>query len=450
MEIPRTGHLVSAARYNYEVRGNGLFGAAILVVGIGAALFAIALMVRCYMPCPFGDAWVVVNSIANGNGPASWSWVLGQNNEHRIAIPRLLIWLDLVAFHGKNVSLLFEIYLALLLHWLAICYAVERFTDFPKSLKRTLEGVFAFCVFHPNQSENLTWSFQIAFVLPFALATLALLAIAFFTRLSRPWPAAFSVAVAPILAGFNLVSGLLIGPIVLGLAIVRRLPYRFLLSITAIFLISVAAYFSGYEPPKPPYSPQQALADPKGTFVYVLTYFGASWTNILPHKERILAFLSIICFGIVLIRSVRKWKELSEFEWFCIAECSLMLVVAATTALGRLAFGPGQAYARRYQTPAMLYWAALCSLVLIAVWHSKRVRFQLAQGIVLAIMVLSVLTFFRIWDRASERADRLRQACDAVVAGAHSKETIETLGATAGVEPGATMLRSAWHVAKKR
>ncbi len=440
----------SGTQYNYQSRLALSFGTAILALAIIVVLFSIALTVRCYMRCPFGDEWFVINSIANGQGPSSWSWIFSQHNEHRIAFPRLLIWLDVAGFHGKNISLFAEIYLVLTLHWIAICYALEHFTEFSTALKRTLEGVFGFCIFHPNQSENLTWAFQIAFVVPFAAATIALLAIAFFRQVRRPWVTALSVALAPVFAGLNLVSGLLIGPVVVCLAIVRRLPYRFVAIIAAIFSLSAAWYFWNFRSPQAPYSPQYALADPKGIFVYVLTYFGASWTNILPHKERIAALLSLVCFAGLLIRSTRRRKEASEFEWFCIAECSLMVAVAVTTALGRLAFGVGQAYASRYQTPAMLYWGALSSLVLIAVWDRHRVRFPLAQGIVLAIMFLSALTFFRIWDRALERADQLRRACEAVATGAYSKETVEMLGATAGVEPGASMLRDGWHAARKR
>ncbi|MGI9075312.1 MAG: hypothetical protein ACR2JB_29230 [Bryobacteraceae bacterium] len=420
-------------------------GTTILIFGIAVAFISLALTVRCYMPCPFGDEWFVIDSIARGNGPSSWSWLFGQHNEHRIAIPRALIWLDLVRFDGKNVSLFVEIYLVLLLHWIAICCALERLTNFPTALKRTLQGLFAFCIFHPNQNENLTWPFEISFVLPFAIATASLLLSAFFPQLRRPWLATFYVAVSPLLAGLSLASGLLIGPVTLCLAVIRRLPYRFVIIILTAFLLSVGIYVWGYKSPDPANSAQSALADPKGLFVYVLTYFGASWTKILPHKERLVALLSVACFVALVIRAVRKQKLLSAFEWFCIAECSLMLVIALATALGRLKFGVGQAYASRYQTPAMLYWGALCSLIITAVWRARPQRFKLVQGTLLLIMCLSALTFFRIWSATTSRADSLRRACDSVVKGHYSEETLKTLGVPGGdIQPGATLLRKAW------
>ena len=430
------------------MRLDSAFGTITLVVGIAAILTSTALTVRCYMPCPFGDQWFVLNSIARGAGPSSWQWLFGQHNEHRIAIPRLLIWMDLAAFQGKNVSLFIEIYSVLLLHWAAVCYALKRSSEFSKPLKRTLQGLYAFCIFHPNQSENLTWPFEISFVLSFAAGSIALLAMAFFFQVRRRWLTVIAATVAQSCAALSLAGGLLAAPVALCLALIRRVPFRYVCVIFTFGLVGLAAYFWGFRLPEPAHSPKQALADPKGIFVYVLTYFGASWTRILPHKERAIAFISILCFIAVVIRSMRQRDRLSSFEWFCIAECSLMLGGSVATALVRLTFGTGQAYASRYQTPAMLYWGALCALVMIAVWRVYPKHFGFAQGILLFVLLLSVLSFSKIWKATSTRADTLRVACRAVMNGTYGEGTERTLDASkAGVEPGASMLRKLWRVA---
>ena len=117
-----------------------------------------------------------------------------------------------------------------------------------------------------------------------------------------------------------------------------------------------------------------------------------------------------------------------------------MLAIAAVTALGRLRFGVGQAYASRYQTPAMLYWGALCSLVMIRVWRTRPDKFKLAQAILIFTLLLSVLTFNKIWRTTSARADLLREACNVVATGSDDKEAAKTLYATdAGIEPGAAL-----------
>lgn len=154
-------------------RAGNVLGWCALLLGTGVILFAVALTLRCYMPCPFWDEWVVVGDIARGNGPGNWAWLWSQQNEHRLLIPRLLVWVDLFGFGGKNVSLFVEIFAVQFFHLAAICFVVERFARVPAFLKRSIQGLFAFCLFHPNQVENYTWAFQIVFVLPFALATVA-------------------------------------------------------------------------------------------------------------------------------------------------------------------------------------------------------------------------------------------------------------------------------------
>jgi hypothetical protein len=280
------------------------------------------------------------------------------------------------------------------------------------------------------------------------IATTALLLAAFFSQVRRRWLAISYVAVSPLVAGLSIASGLLIGPVTICLAIMRRLPYRFVMVILTVFVLSTGIYLWGYKFPDRGSSAQSALADPKGLFVYVLTYFGASWTKILPHKERITALLSIVCFIALVIRSVRKPKQLSAFEWFCIAECSLMLVIALATAVGRLKFGVGQAYASRYQTPAMLYWGALGSLIMIAAWRARPQKFALVQGTLLLIMCLSALTSLRIWSGTATRADSLRRACDSIIEGNYSEETIKALGVSGrNIQRAVTLLRKEWGVA---
>jgi hypothetical protein len=162
--------------FSRPVNGNQAkhaLGLCVLLLGLIVIAFAIAITARCYMPCPFWDEWAVIEAIAKGKGPTSWAWLWSQQNEHRVAVPRLVVWLDVYGFGGKNISLFIESVAIQCFHWLAIGFVVERFTDLPRFLKRSIQGSFAFCLFHPNQIENFTWAFQIGFVLPFTVGTVA-------------------------------------------------------------------------------------------------------------------------------------------------------------------------------------------------------------------------------------------------------------------------------------
>src|SRR4051794_19271034 len=83
---------------------------AMIVLALGAATFCVALTIHCYMPCPWLDEWRVIADMAKGTKPWSWGWLWSQHSEHRIAVTRLLIWLDWALFGGKTVSLFIEMY----------------------------------------------------------------------------------------------------------------------------------------------------------------------------------------------------------------------------------------------------------------------------------------------------------------------------------------------------
>jgi hypothetical protein len=334
------------------------------------------------MPCPFWDEWAVVKQIGQGNGPLSFHWLWSQQNEHRLAVPRLAVWLDLFRFGGRNVSLFVEIFLVQLLHLGAIGHVIERYTEEPVALKRSLQGLFAFAVFHPNQIENFTWAFQIGFVWPFLLATLALIAVAFFERWRHPALAITLAVLAPITAALGVAGGLLIAPVSIVLAAAKRLPGRYIAALSGAFLASAVAYLYGYRRSATDLPAVAVLSHAKDLFVYFLTYFGASWTRILPHKERTIACISLIAYAALLIGRVRWASKTSDLEWFLLGECTLMLATA---------------------------------LALIQVRRSWPQRLAIAQAILLVVMLASIATFPKAWRATNGRAAALRSACQAVM-----------------------------------
>ena len=422
-------------------RVESTLAAMMLVLGISVALFSMALTVRAYMPCPWQDGWEIIADIASGAKPWSWHWLWSQHSEHRIVTTRLLVWLDWAVFGGKNVSLFVEIYLVQILHWAAICFVLERFTDFSKSLRRTVEGLFAYCLFHPNQAQNLTWAFQISFILCFALGTSALLAIAFFEKAPARlrWLILLGAGLAPIIAATNLASGLLIGPAVVCLAFIKRLPRRALLMLVALSLLSILVYFCDYHTPVGHSSPLQALLQPLNIFRYVLVFLNVSWPS-FSH-----AGISLVCFAACATLAAFHRESVSGFEWFCIAECGLMLATALVTACGRLQYGVLQAAESRYQTPAMIYWASLFSLLLIMIWRRQPARFSLAQLFVFLVASTTLPFLPSLWRGFVAQADQNRLACVAVFGHRYSPSTSKRLNSDSGlVARGVKALRHKW------
>nr|MDQ2711559.1 hypothetical protein [Acidobacteriota bacterium] len=235
------------------------------------------------------------------------------------------------------------------------------------------------------------------------------------------------LGLALLFAALNVAGGLLIGPVSIAFAIFKRLPVRYILAMAALSLASTAAYLTGYHASDPKHPPFAALGHVKDLFVYVLTYFGASWTRLLPHKERVTCLVSFVCFALLTVRAVRDRGRTSNFEWFCIAECVFTIAIACLTALGRLQFGVGQAYAGRYQTPAMLYWSSLCALALVNFWRYRPIKFRYLQAAVLAVLLLSTATYPWMWASLVKRGDMLRSACYLVMHGDKDERTAKLL-----------------------
>lgn len=383
-----------------------------LLLAFTALASAVALTIRIYMPCPFWDEWSEINPVANGAGFSSWSWLWSQHNEHRLLLTRVFLLVDLRVFGGKNISLFIEMYFFQLSVWAAIWFALERFTNYPRALRLTLQGLFGFCLFHLNQAENLTWAFQVSFILAFSLGTIAFLIVAFFENLPYPVLLSVLVGIAGFLAALNVSGGLIIGPYAIAFAIWQRLRLRYILTIAVLVLLTGAAYLAGFKNPDQQHEPLAALFRLKDVFAYILTYFGASWTRLVPHKERITCFASFVLLGYLFVHAVKNRARTSNFEWFCFVQCFFSIGTAFVTALGRLQYGVGQAYAGRYQTPAMLYWGSLGALLLIGVWQYRPARFYQLQAAILCVMLLSIATFIPIWTSLTPRGDRLRNACD--------------------------------------
>ncbi len=409
-----------------------------LLLSAVTAVFTVALVMRCYMPCPFWDHWWVIGDIAEGSRPSSLRWLWSQHNEHRIAILRVLIYLDIFAFGAKNVSLQVESLVIQLLQWAAICYFIERYTLLPLGLKRSIEGIYAFFLFHPKQ-ENFLEPFQVSFILPFALGTVAFLLVTFFRELRRPVFSMAVAAVVPLLAALNLAGGLLIGPVLTALAVVRGLPKRFVILISVAWIAATAAYLIDLHRLGP------AVMHANQFVSYILLYFSERWFRIGRYEDVPVVLASLL--GLILVggRALGRREQVSAFEWFLTAESVLAILSACVTATGRLQFGVGQARSTRYQTVALLYWSSFFSLVLVRVWRWRPSSLKLAQMVMLAIILLSIYDFPRLWRMRVAEPDSLRLACTAVMSEHYTKaQAAQLLSAPELLGPRIRFLRQRW------
>lgn len=416
----------------------------VLFCGCAFFLFAVALTIRTYTPCPVSDESDFITQIARGATIYDWHWLWSEFNGHRLAFTRLLVWTDLTFFGGKSRSLFVELYLVQAAHWLMISWVIERLPPFSASLKRTLQGLFGFCLFHPNQAQNLTWAFQVSFLLCFAIGTGCILLVVFFDQIQNPTARKVSVAVlaiAPLLAALNLAGGLLIAPFVLWLSAIRKIPGRLICLLTVAYVLSIGGYCYGWRSPDA-HAPLAALKHPAEVAGYVLSYFDLSWRFFLPVRLHLASGFSFAALAMICLR-VRWRKQDAAFEQFCLAECFLMIATALLTALGRMQLPLEEA--GRYQTPAMLYWACLFSAVLVLIWRSRPAVFRFAEGALLLLVLVNSFTLPAFWSAWAGGGDQRNAACLAVMSGRYQPTDLEALRMNWQFpEFGAPMLRKVW------
>jgi hypothetical protein len=146
----------------------------VLLAGLGAAVAAAYIVISTYSPLPHWDEWSLFDHLAAGKG-WSWAWLWAQHNEHRILVPKIFFLLDVQLFHGTQSFLLASIFLIQLLQVGLLSYSLWTLGGMRGSAWRTGTGLIAYCILCPTQQENLIWGFQLQFVVPAAMATLAVL-----------------------------------------------------------------------------------------------------------------------------------------------------------------------------------------------------------------------------------------------------------------------------------
>ena len=354
-----------------------LVSLAAFLAGCGVAIETGLIVHRTTVAVPFADHWDILREFfATRSDVHDWaSFLWRQHNEHRIPLLRLLLAADVVFERARGSWLLTVTWLVQALHAGLFAWVLRRLGGASRTTVVGVSGISLLFLFHPAQADNFWWTFQVGFVLAFLIESAAIVALALAIdqhRQGRGRESGWSVALAATcgtLAVGSLANGLLLWPILLVMAIAGRLPWRWVAGLALVGVLLWVAYFVGYSQPGQHAVPLKTLRDPRTldyVAVYLLNGLGVAQSARAPGL--ILASLGLL--GIVLGRGVLTGRERSTTLLFA---CVGLLGVgtAWATALGRLNLGIGQAGASRYQTPAMLFWLAICLLAVELVRQSE-------------------------------------------------------------------------------
>jgi hypothetical protein len=321
-------------------------------------------MIVAYSPTPFADQWGAFNELSTGVPWFSLKWLWRQHSEHRVPLLQLATITDLKLFGGHSVLLFFLTYFTFVLHWGSWSLFLKKTTSIPTFVWYGIAGFFAFCIFCPNQGENLYWAIQLTFVASFCFASLSFISLTWFSTRGSGWTAIVVASVFALASESSLAGGTF-SWLILWLASVK-LPLRRRQRLALLFagVACLVAYFYDYKTPAAHSNPLVSIRQPGRLFKYLLIYFGHSLSFFVTYPGVVSVVLSLFAFA-ALVFLLRRGRTRVAATALTMTMC-FVIGVGVLTALGRLKFGVDQAVASRYQTSVMLYWACAYAALVIA------------------------------------------------------------------------------------
>jgi hypothetical protein len=366
-----------------------------LLIGFATAVAAAVLIVNAATAIPFADHWDFIGDVFKA-APRDWvDFFWRQHNEHRIPVLRLFLLADFHMFAGTGTALFAAIYAIQAVHLALLAYSYRSLGGFSWPLWRSGAGVTAFCLFSPAQHQNLTWAFQVGFVLLFLSASLAFLALCLAVKYDdakRRLPAWILVAVAALAAVLGagcIANGLLVWPLLVAAGIACRMGWRRIAVLAFAGVVAWAAYLAGYSTPGYHASPAKTMREPLAVLEFTLLYIGGGIASLHRRTSIVLASIGVVFIAWTYARHVLT-RSRALFPIFISSIAVFCLATAFITALGRLNFGLDQALATRYQTAALLFWSAVFVLLF---YEAGRVDIPWRTRVVQLLIVGIVLVF---------------------------------------------------------
>jgi hypothetical protein len=370
---------------------------------------------------PCWDQWDTLYLIEKTGTPL-WTKLWFQHNEHRIPIPRLFALADLSWFQGRNTFLYIAIIALQFLHLAVFAFIIRRWL--PRWLAITGIAAAGICLLNPLQMENFLWGFQISFVGVFLFSTLSFVLLVLHSerspRRGAVWLYVLSLACSALAAGC-LINGLLTGVLLIPLALLIGVRWRYIGGILLFIILLPAGYFYGLLPTAHHTDPATALRHPADVFLYVVYYISGALSTLFSSAGPMVGLTGVALAFFLSWVLLTEPRLRTRGRSLLLVGCWFILATAASTALGRLEFGLGQALSSRYQTPALLFWCFLALLLadLASSWVGGKWVLATLQLFLLLGTFMTAVKFPALFNEYRERGRHLRQAGAAVALGTH-------------------------------
>ena len=394
-----------------------------VVAAASPAFVALGTILRYGVDVPTMDQWapdVAGVFVKAHRGTLGLADFLAQHNEHRMVVPRLLMFALGLLTRWNTVA-------EMVLGWTIACVtsagvralgartAAGRASEARRSARGTSAELFPWflanlLIFSPAQWNNWLWGMGIANVLPPACVVLAVLAVD--SGRAAGVGAAFVLATA---ATFSTGFGALAWP-VLGLLLAfsnrfrgRGNRVRVLLAWLAALLVNVALYVRHYAEPPHPAGVDAYFASFASSLHYAFAFLGngfAAAGAVAPVAIAVVGGATMVALLGICAASLANLQRPAPdagtsgraLPWIAVSVFALGGAVAA--ALFRGGFGAEQAIESRYLATSMLLPIGLIHLIPIACssWRERRpaaTRFadSLPAALAGGAIVLELLTW---------------------------------------------------------
>lgn len=375
---------------------------AALLVATAIFSFARAIYggVVAFSPVPFWDMWEGVMGfylrLAEGDLSVWWA----QHNEHRIVLARLIFLADFRLCGGGGQCLIMANYLVHALGVGLFVWLGWRITKARSSDDRwiTLAVIVALSYLW-TQSENFTWGFQSQFFMAQVLPLLTfVLAALFNARRGAAW-LFWAAVVAGAGSVLSMASGVIVLPMLCGLAAWFRWPWPRVLVVVFVTLAAVIAYFADFHRPSGHGGVLHSFLNlPLESAGYFLMYLGSPFHFLVGqgHFGAVVAAGAgglMIAWLATVTWQLRRTLAWSVEETALFAMLTYLLLQAVATAGGRVVFGMEQALASRYTTPAVMAWCCVFLLHMAVRPVGNRLSRAFVPAGLLLVLALTVLSY---------------------------------------------------------
>lgn len=369
---------------------------------------------------PYWDQWeFIIYASKNEEKLLSLYYLFSAHNEHIIATSKIIYYIDLFLYGGRNLLSIATIYATAIA--IALCFSIVSAFDFITTAYQrvALWLAVAACTTALVQWENLIWGFQPQFYLVI-LGVLLTIMLSYRHAKTGDKASLAGLAITIPFSIFSMGSGVLVVVPIIFLLVVLRAGRQ---AIGPIVLLVIFIAIFAWIVPGATAIGNPELRTPQNLLLFFWAMIGGPLSPQVPLAIGcgLLATLCFAAWGAAFV--LRPWlrhEHLDRGNLILAAFAMYLFATAGAAAYARVTLGIGAALASRYATPMIMIWLILITLLFRTL--GRRSGSYLKPG--LALTVVAFATFLNTnGDSRTRIQDRFSSLEEAAFSAASGVET---------------------------